>query len=229
MLNPIAREKTGVNPTVRREVLYALADIKSVENHYLLKVANIIDRALRAPKARIQKTIQKYLRNKGCMPKMEQNYTTKIEKISEPFMETSTKMQQREITAGRANRKKQTWWILESAIGQEEGMPQPKRTSIFRAQAEELRTEEGATEKLIFQYEGLHNWMDVGIKVLKATGWQSSCVYEENLFPPQVTYKGKNWGRLMIESTTQEQISEKERKTEKKGEVRKRKGNKIEM
>ena len=60
VMNPVARHITGVSPTIRREILYTLADLRSTQNRYLLKVANIIDRALRAKNARIQKTIQKY-------------------------------------------------------------------------------------------------------------------------------------------------------------------------
>ena len=48
VLNPIARRVRGAGYAIRREVLLALADIRSAQNHYLLKVANVVDRVLRA-------------------------------------------------------------------------------------------------------------------------------------------------------------------------------------
>ena len=63
-LNPAERQIAGANSTTRREVMFAMADIKSVRNHYLLKTANIVDRALRAQGTRIQATVRKYLQDK---------------------------------------------------------------------------------------------------------------------------------------------------------------------
>ena len=48
ILNPVARRVTGVGYSIRREILFTLADIRSAQNHYLLKVANVMDRILRA-------------------------------------------------------------------------------------------------------------------------------------------------------------------------------------
>ena len=59
VLNPAARHIAGVSSTTRREIMFALADIKSVQFHYLLKNANIVDRALRAGGARVRETIKR--------------------------------------------------------------------------------------------------------------------------------------------------------------------------
>ena len=47
ILNKAARKVVGAGPTIRTEILYALADMRSMTNHYILKVANILDRTLR--------------------------------------------------------------------------------------------------------------------------------------------------------------------------------------
>ena len=61
ILNPVARRVAGVGMSVRREVLYSLADPRSVQNHYVLKAANVIDRMLRAKGAQAQQHLQQYL------------------------------------------------------------------------------------------------------------------------------------------------------------------------
>ena len=45
--NTRARQIAGVSPTTRREVFYAIADLRSAQNRYPLKTANLVDRALR--------------------------------------------------------------------------------------------------------------------------------------------------------------------------------------
>ena len=61
IMNPIARRITGVGYSARREVIYPLADIRSAHNHYLLKVANVMDRTLRARGTQAQKRMLTYL------------------------------------------------------------------------------------------------------------------------------------------------------------------------
>ena len=62
ILNPIARRVTGVGYSIRREILFTLADIRSAQNHYLLKVANVADRILRAGGTQAQENMKRYLR-----------------------------------------------------------------------------------------------------------------------------------------------------------------------
>ena len=60
----MAREIAGVGFSIRREILYTLADIRTVHNRYLLKVANVFDRILRAKQTQAQAHIIDYLRKK---------------------------------------------------------------------------------------------------------------------------------------------------------------------
>ena len=46
--NSTSRRVLGMSYSVRREVLWALVDLRSAHNHHLLKVANMFDRILRA-------------------------------------------------------------------------------------------------------------------------------------------------------------------------------------
>ena len=70
--------------------------------------------------------------------------------------------------------------------------------SIFRAQANEINTSEGM-KTLTFQYTNLHNWMNVSVQVLGSVGRNSSCVYEDTLFPPRYQYEAINWSRIEIQ------------------------------
>ena len=55
MLNPVARRVAAAGYSIRREVLFILADIRSARNHYLLKAANVLDRTLRAARTQARK------------------------------------------------------------------------------------------------------------------------------------------------------------------------------
>ena len=68
--NPAARRVAGVGYSLRREVLYALADPRSAQNHYLLKVATVMDRALRAGRTQAQSKLLRYLTTQGLGGKL---------------------------------------------------------------------------------------------------------------------------------------------------------------
>ena len=57
ILNKAARKVTGTGFATRREILHILADTRSFDNHYNLKAANIVDRALRADGTNAQKNV----------------------------------------------------------------------------------------------------------------------------------------------------------------------------
>ena len=60
-LNPMARRVTGLGYSVRREVLFSLADMRTTQNHHLQKVANVLDRVLRAGGTQAQANLMRYL------------------------------------------------------------------------------------------------------------------------------------------------------------------------
>ena len=64
LLNPAARRVTGVGYSARREVIYPLTNIRSARNHYLLKVANVMDRTLRASRTQAQRRMLAYMRQR---------------------------------------------------------------------------------------------------------------------------------------------------------------------
>ena len=55
MLNREARRVGAAGYSIRREVLFTLADIRSARNHYFLKVANLLDRTLSAARTQARK------------------------------------------------------------------------------------------------------------------------------------------------------------------------------
>ena len=61
-LDPVAGRVTAAGYSARREIIYPLADIGSARNHCLRKVANVLDRMLRAKDTQAQKRMLALLR-----------------------------------------------------------------------------------------------------------------------------------------------------------------------
>ena len=61
ILHPTARRIAAVGPSIRRGVLFTLADLRTTQNHYLLKKANLTDRAMRAGEPQIEQNAERYL------------------------------------------------------------------------------------------------------------------------------------------------------------------------
>ena len=69
--NKAARRALGTGITIRRESAHMIADAKSFENHYIRKVANIVDRAMRAEGANAQKHVVEFINSKYIGNKVE--------------------------------------------------------------------------------------------------------------------------------------------------------------
>ena len=63
ILNPAARRIAVLGYSVRREIIYALADIRSAHRHFLLKVASVLDRILRACHTQAKKRMLTYMQH----------------------------------------------------------------------------------------------------------------------------------------------------------------------
>ena len=63
--SPTARRVAGAGPSIRREVHFTSADLRTTRNHSLLKVANLIDRSPQADDTQIQQHAERYLQGKG--------------------------------------------------------------------------------------------------------------------------------------------------------------------
>ena len=197
-LNPALRQITGANSTTRRQVTFAIADIKSAHNHYLLKTANILDRALRGQGTRIQETIRKYLQDRKLWVEPPKLRTQELRSLTGGMFGQGSE-QKNKRKQGNNSQEGETdatksdwrWWILECSWANESRQKGEKGQSIFRAQANETNLDEGLNS-LTFQYTNLHNWLDVAVQVLGSVGWNSSCVYEDTLFPPKCQYGAIN-------------------------------------
>ena len=60
-MNVAARKIVGTNISARREILYTMADVRTAQNHYILKSANLLDRVLRATGTAAQVQAQEYV------------------------------------------------------------------------------------------------------------------------------------------------------------------------
>ena len=61
---PTTRRIAAVGPSIRRGALFTLADLRTTQNHYLLKEANLLDRAMRAGEPQIEQNAERYLQRK---------------------------------------------------------------------------------------------------------------------------------------------------------------------
>ena len=206
VLNPVARRVAGVGYSIRREVLYTLADLHSTQNHYLLKTANLFDRTLRARGTRAQTNLQKYLRKEkiqGGLWKSGVEMKNITEQITSPKGLVRGKI---ELQEHEQNKKANplsipmNWRIhqLEEKEGKEP-LPVARNsyTSIYGAQAEEI-VETPGLEHLVFQYEGIKDWRGVASRVLANIGWEPGCVYEDTLFPKTEEETTIQWKKIQI-------------------------------
>ena len=216
VLNPVARKVAGVGFSARREVLYPLADMRSTHNHYLLKVANVLDRTLRASNTQAQRRLRDHM-SKTTLGTDIWQPNRKFIQIDGPVWPSRCVEEHWEWLRHKRrwkpeiNEREISWWQYDvksyrTEIRQEQEQAQ-EGNSIFHAQAEELRMMDERAQ-YTFQYTGLKDWRDVACKVLKSVGWKMECVYENTLYPQTVDTMGINWDNIHW-STMQPPPSEK--------------------
>ena len=153
-LNPIARRVAGAGYSVRREVLYSLADLRTIQNHYLPKVADVLDRVLRAGQTQAQENLQKYLREQGLdgqlwAPPGRFNCIRGAVRQSEEMEQGETMIYHR-IRGDKQPNKVETSWRIPEKQGRKETPHHTGEGSIFAPQAEELRNST-QSQQLTFQ------------------------------------------------------------------------------
>ena len=63
-MNNAARKVVGTNVSARREILFLLAGIKNSYNHYIIRLADILDRVLRATHSAAQGSARTFMEAK---------------------------------------------------------------------------------------------------------------------------------------------------------------------
>ena len=180
IMHPIARQITGTNRTIRREILYPLADLRAIDNHYVQKTANMLDRTLRPTGTKARSTALEYLREKGIGDNRESGKIrwAKLNKwVTNSYSEKYGGPKKRELL----NRIKeiQDINIIEKECANNTNKIKPQE-SIFWLQAE-IFTNNKDTKKLTFQRHQTQNSYEAAASILGATGWT-----------PEVTYEGRN-------------------------------------
>ena len=188
VLNPMARRVTGLGYSARREVLFSLADMRTTQNHYLQKVANVLDRVLRAGGTQAQTNLLQYLSTQGMEEEQLWISTENFCDIQEEEKRPSDgKEPRKQMTTRREHEEQQPmrtetrWWIPKERKPIKAAR-QTQDESIYIPQATELKQSVQA-KKMVFQYEGLKDWRQVAIKVLRNVGWTLGCVYNDTLYP----------------------------------------------
>ena len=191
------------NPVARRiGRRYTLADLRSAHNHYLLNVANVFDRTLRAKGAQAQKHLKQYLRHKDkhweiwraghpCrqldgpswnFPRKEDFWFWIQQGRARPSNIGPAKVRWRLLTQSTPDRCQNSVLGNGSQAG----------NSAYCAQASEIGPEPLAAH-LIFQFGGLRFWRDVALKVPKTVGRKSICVYEVTSYPERGSAPAIKW------------------------------------
>ena len=167
VLNPAASRIAGVGPTIRRAALYTLADARTMQNHYLLKVANTMDRASRASATRVRRNMVKYLQIQEPSPGTWGSAGERISLIQ--VTEEKLKWQRRpaewRLRYGELDR------LPEQPVTRSAPAPSDaKALGIFSAHADELRNAPDQ-ERLLFRIDEQIDWRDAAYRVLQTVGW----------------------------------------------------------
>ena len=75
IIHKAARRIAGTDTTAKREIINALADVKTAGNHYILQVANRPDRIMRANKTVAQERAKTFLQQHYCASGIEEPET----------------------------------------------------------------------------------------------------------------------------------------------------------
>ena len=84
------------------------------------------------------------------------------------------------------------WRITDKHKQETDRVTQETQGSILSAQAREIANDP-TLRHLAFQYEGLQDWRDAAIVVLRSIGWQASCTFEDTLYPMLDLISPKGW------------------------------------
>ena len=203
VFNPVARKVAGVGFPARREIIYTLADIRSAHNHYLLKVANVVDRTLRAGQTQAQRRMCTYLRN-SCMGPDIWRSGREYKQVGGPVW-PKTNMGDHWMYLWNKKRWDPalhqhdiSWWQQDAELQNQKRQmdaSQCEDNSIFHAQAEEIRAL-GNKGKYVFQYTGLTDWRSVACRALESIGWTTECAFESTLYPKRMENAGINWDNM---------------------------------
>ena len=189
LLTRVSRRIVGTGPTARREILHALADAKSFNNHYIQKSANVLDRVLcstgtSARLATINFLHKHYHINSLDATYIQNTYWTSlpdgrgstIEATSNKEIaehNTLTKLKYKDNHPGLS-------WMIKQTRNQ--NIPNTtKQSSVYLAMDETLLMDTQAAH-LHFHKDTQKQGYRVGLEILQVAGWTPSVVYDAPLF-----------------------------------------------
>ena len=198
ILNPIARRVAGVGYSIRHEVLYSLADLRTTKNHYLLKVANATDRIPRTRSTQAQAYLQKYLETQGingqpwiapqkCRRFAGQEW--KPEEVGQRWMMTC----HRGRRGPRMQKDETKWWSPETR-GRQDKSARGEGCSKYISHAEALRNMP-TTKTLAFQFAGLKDWRQVALRVLTSIRWDQDVCMKIHYTQTAIERTKSDWGK----------------------------------
>ena len=219
ILNKAARKVVGTGPTIRREILFALADMKSMTNQYILKAANLLDRTLRAKGTTAEQAARLL-----CMEHYSQE-SHDFPGVGLTQWETSvtTKIEEAQIEKRHLNKKpidrltEVAWTIAQTNAQNSEGLK--TQQSIFAAQDAEI-LEDPKLQHLTFQPGNAKTSYETALTILRNIGWCPTLIYDADIFPQEKLSK-INWNKVIWDSTA-DNLTEIEEQPEDKAQAKNR-------
>ena len=200
ILNNAARKVIGTNIAARREVLYSMADVRTSHNHYVVKTANMLDRALRASNTAAKTNAWGFLdtqytqtsKEKGkmqeCKWKVSQQNAAERATKSEKTYKSIPGKEICDISSFAWEATKDRWAEKEQL---------PTQTSIYHANIDTAGTLKN-TPQLLFKRINGANAYELAASILRYVGWHPSVVFDQPAYPRK--FRRINWARMHWET-----------------------------
>ena len=183
IMNVVAREVVGANMSARKEILYALADVKTAYNHYIFKGANMLDRILRATNTAAQKTALEI--TKKAYPRAETGGKKKFlhawTEITSLRGKESNLTENQQIEQEERPSRHQKYWEV-TTNWWETRIIHNTQKSILHAN-EETATLPSEKPELTFQDDNTLTAYERAMTILQSIGWRPMVTFDKTLFP----------------------------------------------
>ena len=185
ILTRVARRAVGTGITARREILHALADTKSFQNHYLQKIANVMDRTLRSTGTSARSTAIRFLHrhyhlNSDKTKELQNTYWCSLGTTggkSTWSKDRSTKLTWALETQALGDENYKIGWVTKQTINKKVGLQYPTDGSIYIAMDEEILTNKRLSHLCFQKKEGSLGY-EVALEVLWAVGWSPTVLFD---------------------------------------------------
>ena len=197
-INVAARKVVGASISAKREILYALAGVRTTHNHYLVKTANMLDRVLRAPNAAAETSAWAFINTLRTQldGRVIEATISKWQMLGPPTdYRTEGKQVDYESKTGESGKA----WTLKDCHWE---INTGGWTSIKRSQAQTIIYQANMdaeatlikTPQLLFNRTKGRNAYELAVTILQCIGWYPSLAFDQSIYP--LGYERINWAKM---------------------------------